>query len=83
MLKLLQGTGLAKVNAFAGSVLSQILEMKGTLSVGQELNCLAFPALAKRIAERQEGGVFSELPIHRVDMTERPLPRSPRGSSTV
>ena len=70
MLERFQGTGLAQIKAFAGGVLGQVLEMKGSLSIGKELDRRAFAALAKRIAERQKRGVFSELPIHRVDMTE-------------
>ena len=65
-----QGTGLAQIKAFASGVLGQVLEMKGSLSIGKELDRRAFAALAKRIAERQKRSVFSELPIHRVDMTE-------------
>ena len=69
-LELFQGTGLAQIKAFASGVLGQVLEMKGSLSIGKELNRRALTALAKRIAERQKRSVFSELPIHRVDMTE-------------
>ena len=70
MLELLQGTRLAKVDAFASCVLSEILEMKGSLSISQELDRRAFAALPKCIAERQKCSVFRELPIPRVDMTE-------------
>ena len=70
LLERFQGTGLAQIKAFASGVLGQVLEMKGSLSIGKELDRRAFTALAKRIAERQKSSVFSELPIHRVDMTE-------------
>ena len=65
-----QGTGLAQIKAFASGILGQVLEMKGSCSIGKELDRRAFTALAKRIAERQKRSVFSELPFHRVDMTE-------------
>ncbi|AHF63672.1 hypothetical protein Syncc8109_1305 [Synechococcus sp. WH 8109] len=70
LLERFQGTGFAQIKAFASGVLGQVLEMKGSLSIGKELDRRAFTALTKRIAERQKSSVFSELPIHRVEMTE-------------
>ena len=51
-------------------ILSQILEVESSFSIGQELDGRAFTALPKGIAEGKKGGVFGELPIHQGDMTD-------------
>ena len=70
LLKLLQGAGFAQVQSFAGCILCQILEVECSFTVGEKLDCGRFAALAKGISQSKEGGVFSELPIHRGGMTD-------------
>ena len=83
LLKLFKGARLAEVNSLSCRILSKVLEVKSSLTVGEELDRGRLAALAKGIAERQESGVFSELPIHRGGMTDRPLTPRPRDPSTT
>ncbi len=57
--------------------------MKSTLTIGEELNSGRFAAFPERIAEGDKRRVFSELPIHRGGITERPLTPNPLDPSTI
>ena len=57
--------------------------MERSLTIGEELNSGRFATFAERVAEGEKRGVFSELPIHRGGITERPLTPNPRVPSTI
>ena len=57
--------------------------MESSLTIGKELNSRRLATFAERIAEGDERRVFSELPIHRGGITERPLTPNPRVPSTI
>ena len=83
LLKIIQCTGLAQIKSFSRSVLRKILKVESSLTIGKELNSRRLATFAERIAEGDERRVFSELPIHRGGITERPLTPNPRVPSTI
>ena len=83
LLKIIKRTGLAQIKSFSRSVLRKILKVESSLTIGKELNSRRLATFAERIAEGDERRVFSELPIHRGGITERPLTPNPRDPSTI
>ena len=64
LLEFLQSVRVAQIDALAGSVLGEFLEMEGAFAMGKKFHGGRLTTFLVGVAEGQEGRILGEVPSH-------------------